>query len=284
MARAPARPAPPRVALALGGGGARGLAHIVVLEALDEAGIRPVAITGTSIGAILGAAYAAGTSGKELRRHALTAFRDRTEVMARLFTARVGKLADLWSGGLGNPLLVDGEAVLDAFLPRPLPARFEDLALPFTAVATDFYGLARADLSKGPLRPAVAASMALPWLVRPVLIGERVLVDGGAIDPLPIRLNDPPADLIVAVDVSGGVKTTGETKLPTPIEAMLGLSQVMQTALTEARIASAPSGVRVLRPAVQDFKILDFFAAKAILAAAEPLRGQMQSLLAQSGR
>lgn len=282
MPRAPARRAPPRVALALGGGGARGLAHIVVLEALDEAGIRPALIAGTSIGALIGAAYAAGASGKDLRRHALATFRDRTDVMARLFAARVGKLADLWSGGLGNPLLVDGEALVEAFLPRPLPARFEDLSLPFTAVTTDFYGLGRVDCTSGPLRPAVAASMAVPWLVRPVLIGERVLVDGGAIDPLPIRDATPPSDLTIAVDVSGGVRTPGETRLPTPLEAMLGLSQVMQTALTEARIATAPPGVRVLRPPVQDFRLLDFFAAKQILAAAEPLRGQVLAIIDQA--
>jgi len=198
-----------------------------------------------------------------------------------LFAARVGKLADLWSGGLGNPLLVDGEALVDAFLPRPLPARFEDLMLPFTAVTTDFYNLGRVDCASGPLRPAVAASMAVPWLVRPVLIGDRVLVDGGAIDPLPIRDGTPPCDLTLAVDVSGGVKTPGETKLPSPLEAMLGLSQVMQTALTEARIASAPPGVQVLRAPVQDFRLLDFFAAKQILAAAEPLRGQVRSLIDQ---
>jgi len=283
MTGPPARRSPPRVAVALGGGGARGLAHIVVLEALDEAGIRPALISGTSIGALIGAAYAAGMTGKDLRRYALATFRDRTEVMARLFTARVGKLADLWSGGLGNPLLVDGEGLVDAFLPRRLPARFEDLSLPFTAVTTDFYGLGRVDCTSGPLRPAVAASMAVPWLVRPVLLGDRVLVDGGAIDPLPIREGEPPCDLTIAVDVSGGVRTPGETKLPTPLDAMLGLSQVMQTALTEARIATAPPGVRVLRPAVQDFRLLDFFAARQIFAAAEPLRGQVHSILAQLG-
>lgn len=283
MPRPPVPPAQPSVALVLGGGGARGLAHIVVLEALDELGIRPVSISGTSIGAIIGAAYAAGASGKDLRRHVLTLFRDRADVMARLFSARIGKLTDLWTLGLGNPLLVDGEIVLDRLLPRPLPATFEDLAIPFRAIAADYYGLSRVELNSGPLRPAVAASMALPWLVRPVVLGERLLVDGGAVDPLPVRATEPPADIILAVDVTGGVRTPGETRMPSPIEAMLGLSLVMQHALTEARMSAAPANVRVLRPAVQDFKVLDFFEVKAILAASEPLRGQVKSLIAQRG-
>ncbi|HRK24889.1 MAG TPA: patatin-like phospholipase family protein [Beijerinckiaceae bacterium] len=284
MAKPPARRQRPRVALVLGGGGARGLAHIVVLETLETLGIRPVSIAGTSIGAIIGACYAAGVPGRDLRRHALTIFRDHADVMARLFACRVGKLADLWSQGLGNPLQVDAEQVLARFLPRPLPARFEDLSIPFRAIATDFYGLGRLEVGTGPLLPGVAASMALPWLVRPILREGRVLIDGGAVDPLPVRSADPTADLVLAVDVSGGVRGEAETRLPTPMEAMLGLSMIMQQALTEARLSVAPPNVRVLRPPVQDFRMLEFFSAKAILAAAEPLRGQIESLIAQAGQ
>ena len=120
----------PRIGLVLGSGGARGLAHIVVLETLDRLGVRPVQIAGTSIGAILGAAYAAGTTGAELHAHVVKDFRDRTDVMTRLFQARVGRLADLWKGGLGNPVLVDSEAILARFMPKPLPDRFEDLSIP----------------------------------------------------------------------------------------------------------------------------------------------------------
>lgn len=276
MARKPVAPRKPTVSLVLGGGGARGLAHIVVLEALDDLGIRPVSIAGTSIGAILGAAYAAGSDGKTLRRHALTTFRDRTDVMARMFAARVGKMRDLWAGGLGNPLLVDGEIMIDRFLPAPLPATFEELAIPLRTVATDYYGRSRAVSASGPLRPAVAASSALPWVVRPVRLGERVLVDGGAVDPLPIREADPEADIILAIDVSGDMVVRDETKLPAPLEAMFGMSLILQSALTEARLASAPKNARVLRAPVQEFRVLDFFLAKQVLAAAEALREQVK--------
>lgn len=279
MAARPARPRPPRIALALGGGGARGLAHIAVLEALDDLGLRPVSITGTSIGAIVGAAYAAGASGKELRRHALTVFRDRTEVMARMFAARVGRIGDLFSQGLGNPLLVDGEIVLDRMLPAKLPATFGDLSIPFRAIATDYYGRSRVVLENGPLRPAVAASMALPWLVRPVRIDGRVLVDGGAVDPLPTRDADPDADIVLAIDVTGGLVYDDDTKFPSPIEGMLGMSSILQAALTEARLAQAPAHVRVIRAPVSEFKILDFFLARRILEACDPLRDQVKEAI-----
>ena len=80
----PGRMTSPTLAIALGGGGARGLAHIVVLEALDELGVRPVAIAGTSIGAILGAAYAAGMTGREIREYVQVLFKNRSRIMANL--------------------------------------------------------------------------------------------------------------------------------------------------------------------------------------------------------
>src|SRR5215471_11032661 len=86
-------------ALALGGGGARGLAHIVVLEALDEMGCKPAAIAGTSIGSLIGAAYAAGMAGKDIRRHVITLAHNRGEVWRRLMATRAGGFADLFSGG-----------------------------------------------------------------------------------------------------------------------------------------------------------------------------------------
>ena len=91
------------VALALGAGGARGLAHIVVLEALDELGVTPVAIAGTSMGAIVGAVYAAGFSGKDIRHYVLNLLRDKPDVMARLLRARVGRFSDLLTRFLSNP-------------------------------------------------------------------------------------------------------------------------------------------------------------------------------------
>ena len=79
------------VALALGGGGARGLAHIIVAEALDEMDVKPVAIAGTSIGAVIGAGYAAGMSGREMRRYAIHIAHNRTDVMRRMMRSRAGK-------------------------------------------------------------------------------------------------------------------------------------------------------------------------------------------------
>ncbi|MBM3609855.1 MAG: patatin-like phospholipase family protein, partial [Alphaproteobacteria bacterium] len=149
------------VAVALGGGGARGFAHICVIEALDELGIKPVAIAGTSIGAVIGAAWAAGISGKEIRAHVEKFNRHRAEALARVFRSRATNLKDVFARGI-NPVLLDGEKLLDMFWPEGVPDRFEDLEIPFSCVATDFYARREAVFSSGALTPAVAASMAVP--------------------------------------------------------------------------------------------------------------------------
>ena len=155
-----------RIGLALGAGGARGFAHIVVLELFDELGVRPAAISGASMGAIVGAAYAAGLGGRELRAYVLGLLRDRAGVMARALQARAAR--GQWFAGFGNPVLIDGERFLELFWPRAVPATFEELKIPLKVVATDFFARAPVVFGSGPLAVAVAGSMAVPGLVAPV--------------------------------------------------------------------------------------------------------------------
>src|SRR5580704_8006780 len=126
-------------ALALGGGGARGLAHIPVLEALDEMGVRPAAIAGTSIGALIGAAYAAGMSGKDIRHYVLSIAHNPSATRQRLLAARTGKLSDLLSGAFSQAVQMDAEKFCAQFLPEGLPADFAELKIPLTVIATDLH-------------------------------------------------------------------------------------------------------------------------------------------------
>jgi NTE family protein len=269
-----------RVALALGSGGARGLAHIVALEALDELGIRPAAIAGSSMGAIIGAAYAAGLPGRALRAFVLASFRQRPRVVAKLFEARVGKLSEIVSrAGLGNPVLVDGERLLDLFWPDTVPDRFEALKIPFLAIATDFHNRSEVVLSSGPLTPAVGASMALPGLVRPVIVGERVLIDGGAVNPLPYRHVEAKGTFVIAVDV-GGATSAEAGHVPEPIEAMFGASQILMGAVVQRMLETRPPDL-LIRPAVGAFAGLDFFKAEEILTAAEPVKDEIKRAIAR---
>jgi NTE family protein len=259
--------ASPTVAIALGGGGARGIAHIAILEALDELGVKPLALAGTSIGAIIGAAYASGIDAKHLRAHTLAVMRNRSEVMSKLLKARVGRFTDIVLRGLANPVLLDAELFLDLFWPESMPKRFEDLVIPLQVVTADFHGRCEAVFSTGPLAPAVAGSMAIPGLIKPVEMDGRVLIDGGAVNPLPYDLLYGAADIVIAVDVTfGGPR---ERRSPAPFDAMFGAAQIMQGAITAQKLKLRAPDILV-RPMVEQFRVLDFFRAAQILRAAEP--------------
>src|SRR5258708_30776560 len=174
-------------ALAPGGGGARGLAHIAVLEGLDEMGIGHAATAGTSMGSWIGAAYAAGMSGKDIRRFVITLAHDRAEVFRRLIATRAGTFANLVNLGFGSATLVDAEKFCQQFLPAKLPDEFADLEIPLTIIATALYRRQQVVFSSGALKPALAASIALPAVMRPVVIADPILTDGGGTNPPPFQ-------------------------------------------------------------------------------------------------
>lgn len=261
------------VALALGGGGARGLAHISVLEALDDLGVEPVAIAGTSIGAIVGAAYAAGHSGADLRKHAESIFANRLKLIRRLMKARVRRRGRLRID-FAPPMLLDGERFLEAFWPPGMPARFEDLRIPFQLVATDYRHRCERVFSSGPLRPAVAGSMAIPGIVRAASCVDSYFIDGGLVNPLPYNHLAGLADIVVAVDVSGNLGHDERKGHPSRIETIVVASQIMMNAITARMIRERPPEV-LISPAVNKYFALDLFKTPHIFAAGDACRGEL---------
>jgi NTE family protein len=265
------------VALALGGGGARGLAHISAIEALDELGIKPVAVAGTSIGALVGAAYAAGMSGKELRRHVISLAHDRGEITRRLIAARTGTLAGLFSAAFGNATQLDAEKFCAQFLPEAVPADFAALHIPLTVMATDLHRRQEVAFSSGPLHAAVASSIAIPGLFRPVSIDGRVLIDGGTTNPLPFDQLRGRADVIVAVDVTG-VPMSERADVPSLWEGMLTAILIMSSSIIAAKIEHGAPDL-VVRPNVAIFRTLDFYQASAILRTGDAVKAEMKEKL-----
>jgi NTE family protein len=267
------------VALALGGGGARGIAHIAVLEALDDLGLAPKAIAGSSVGAMIGAAYAAGMSGRDIRRHVVALAHNRSEILRRLVAARAGSFASLFTGGFGSAAQVDGEKFCSQFLPDSLPKDFNELKIPLTVMASDLYRREQVAITSGPLHCALAASIALPTLVRPIVIGDRILVDGGATNPLPFDQLRGRADIIIAVDVSGE-PNDARRDVPSPWEAILNTILVMGNAIIMEKLKHGAPDL-IIRPNVGLFRTLDFFQASAILRASEPAKVELKERLAE---
>ncbi|BFI97522.1 MAG: patatin-like phospholipase family protein [Rhodanobacter sp.] len=188
---------PATVALALGSGGAKGLAHIGVIEELEAQGYRIAAIAGSSMGALIGGIHAAGK---------LDIYRDWVCSLAKF---DVLKLVD-WSFSGGG--LIKGEKIIGTLRALVGDAMIEELPLAFTAVAVDIDREREVWLSNGSLFDAIRASIAIPTVFRPHHIGGRRLVDGGLLNPVPVTpLIRETADYLMAVSVDGVAVHTSPT-------------------------------------------------------------------------
>lgn len=260
-----------QIQLVLGGGGARGLAHIPALEALDEMGLKPAHIAATSMGAMMGAAYGSGITAAEIREHAHRMLTNRGALLKKLWGIRPRVSIGLGAAKLGQ---FDAEQVLDVVMPETLVERIEDSQIPLTIVATDYYGWHEVALDKGPLRPALAASIALPVIFKPVVINDIVMIDGGASNALPFD-HVPRKGLVVAIDVMGGpVPENGET-FPAPTSVVFGAMQILSQNVTAGKLCDYQPDI-LIRPPTGNFRVLDFHRIDEILNASKPFKDQFK--------
>ncbi|WP_159592053.1 patatin-like phospholipase family protein [Chelativorans xinjiangense] len=260
-------------AIAFGGGGARGLAHIHAIEALDELGIRPTAISGSSIGAIIGAGMAAGMTGKDIHAYVAAVLATRAEVVARVWRARPASLSEMVEGGLRLGQF-NAERILKAFLPPQIPSTFERLEIPLYVTATDYYGHRLAVFDSGDLLSALAASAALPAVFRPVQRDGMTLIDGGIYNPVPFDLLEDLADVVIAVDVVGA-PTVRSAKTPSTMEMMFGATQLMMQSIIAMKMQKKRPDI-LLRPAVERFRVLDFLKVGAIMAETASIKEELK--------
>jgi len=249
----------PTIGIALGSGSARGWAHIGVLRALNEAGIEPKIVCGTSVGALVGAAYADGAL-------------DALESWVRQLTWRkvMGFFDITFTGGF-----IKGEKLI-AFLHRNfLDKQISDLKKPFGAVATDLNSGREIWLREGWVSQAVRASIALPGLFTPFEHDGRLLVDGALVNPVPVSLcSAMGADFIIAVDLSSSVvgphvsKLDAEKRLrplPNMMDVVISSLNIMQMRVTRSRLAGEPADV-VISPRLGYMRVLDYHHADEAIA------------------
>ena len=297
----------PRLGVALGSGSARGWAHIGVLQVMAEAGLKPQFITGSSIGALVGAAAAAG--------------------QLRSLEAWVTRL-DWWDilryavrpTGAG---LADGARLMDAYVERVGEWRIEDLPVRFAAVATDLGTGREVWLREGEAREAVRASIALPGLFAPVQKEGRWLVDGGIVDPVPVSLcRALGAEVVVAVNLNhdilqrfdlprpraqggsdfvgrlgqqlqrtlgvsvpglpdAGEVDPGAVTAPGVFDVLAGSMSIMQDRITRSRMAGDPPEL-LINPPLQDVAMMDHHrAAEVIEVGRRAAKGAVDGLLEQ---
>ena len=258
----------PTVGLALGAGGARGFAHIPVIEALDEMGIRPVAIAGSSMGAIMGAGMAAGMTGAEIRQYVRETIGKRSIIANRWWSLGPATMRDALGGYKFGQFNL--HRILEAFLPEAIPADFAALGIPLKIIVTDYYGQHEVVCEKGNLFEAIAASSALPALFMPVDLGGRVMIDGGIFNPVPYDHLSDAVDIVIGVDVVGGPE--GEpSQSPNRMDSLFGASQLMMQSNIALKLKLGAPDI-FLRPNVNAFRVLDFLKARQVIEATESIK------------
>ncbi|MGB3875733.1 patatin-like phospholipase family protein [Shinella zoogloeoides] len=262
---APAPPRKPKIALALGGGAARGWAHIGVLRALEEEGIEVGMIAGTSIGALVGGCYLAGKL-------------DELEAFARSLTMRrIASLLDFTIRGSG---LFGGMRLTRRMQEHIENLSIEDLDRPFVAVATEVNSGHEVWINSGSLITALRASYALPGIFEPIKCNNRTLVDGALVNPVPVSVCRAHEELLVVAvnlnyDLYGRSAVIKHSAGPQKIEeqkqedsaARLGLTSVMvqsfniiQDRISRARLAGDPPDL-ALHPKLADIGLSEFHRA-----------------------
>ena len=264
----------PKIGLALGGGSARGLAHIPMLEVFDELGIKPSIIAGCSIGALIGAAYAAGMTAKEIRERAEMLLSNRIDAMRYVFGSKRARLRDLLAlKGLAS-FHIQGEALVGLALPDTLPALIEDLPIAFKVVTTDFDAMEERILDSGPLVKAVAASIAIPGVILGPKIDDHVHVDGGVTNPVPFDHVRQGMDIVVAVDVTGRPRPPARAH-HSNMELAIGSLLILFHQVADLRRAASPPDIYV-SPSLEAFSGGDFFRAQEMFVASQVTKDQLK--------
>lgn len=256
----------PKIGLALGGGASRGLAHIAIFESFDELGVKPHVIAGTSIGAYIGSGYAAGMDGKQIHDHALATLGSARSIMARLWRLRARNFADLVASFTSMQL--ESGNVLQAFAPGQVPETFAELKIPLHVTSTDYYAWQEIVYSSGPLMPALAASIAIPNVFKPVIYRGRLMIDGGAVNPLPMNHASHETDILIAVDVNGSPQPSHHLDFPTSVELNMGAAQILMNSVIAHKLAVYRPQIYV-KPKLDNLGAFDFHKVRQILKMGE---------------
>ncbi len=251
---------PPRIGLALGGGAARGFAHIGVIQVLEENGIKPDLVVGTSAGSLVATLYAAGRTGAELGAMAQTM--DESAITDWSFPGRA---------------LIRGEALAKYVRDHTGGRSIEQMKLPLGIVATDLDSGAPILFQRGDPGIAVRASSAVPAVFQPVKIGTREYVDGGLVSPVPVRFaRQMGAELVIAVDISAAPEgnATGDV-----MRMLLQTFAIMGRSINGYELKEADI---VMRPKLAGVSSADFSVrAKSIQAGREIAQALLPELKAR---
>ena len=270
-----------RVGIALGGGGVRGRAHIPVLQVLDDMGITPACVAGTSMGAIIGVLYCGGMTAAEIREELLGAGQRRLRFPRLLKGHELLKWLQFVLPDLDGRSLFRADKFLDYLFQRIQSFRFEELKIPLQVVAADFWAREPVVFRSGDLLTAVQASMAVPGVFAPVLRDGRLLVDGGMVNPVPWDILTGDCDMTIAVEVTGR-RITSRKDRPSITELLFNTYETAEQNLNRLKKSLSPPDIYVA-PELTNIGMLEFHKVDQVFrqteSACAQLRKDLEKLL-----
>lgn len=270
------------VGLALGGGGAKGMAHLPMLDVLDEMGVVPSVISGTSIGAVIGAFYASGLSAVEIREIFDEYILDKDESWFEAIRDReLSRTLKFFDLDLRHGGLLRGDKIVRRFEELLRVKTFEELSIPLRIVATDYYEASEVVLDSGDLLSAIRASMGLPGIFTPIEREGHILIDGGAVNPVPYDLLGD-VDIVIAIDILGDVPHDDKGK-PNMIDAVLNTITILQRSILRTKLETHPPDI-YLRLDTTDVDLLDFPKGKRLFDRCGEQRVLLQKQLSEALR
>lgn len=266
------------IGISFGAGGARGIAHLLMIEALDELGVKPSIISGSSIGAVVGAFYAAGFSAKEMRQILELLIHPKSDsVFDFILKSDIVKMFTMFDPQFIKSGFIKGEKFQKFMESHLKVSRFEELKIPLKIVATDYWKKEAVVFEKGDLIQPIKASYSLPGLFTPVKIKNRILIDGGAVNPLPFDLIMDKCDITIAIDVTA-FKAQNESDIPPTFDSVFTTYQTMQNSIIKERLKFIRPNIYI-RPEIYDVRVFDFVKADLIFEQAEPAKEELKNKL-----
>ncbi len=263
------------IGIAFGAGGARGIAHLLMIEALDELGLKPSIISGSSIGAVVGAFCAAGFSSKEMKEILNQLINPKSDsVFDFLLKSDIVKMFTMFDPQFIKSGFIKGEKFQSYMKSNLKVSRFEELKIPLIVVATDYWKKEAVIFDKGDLLNPIKASYSLPGLFTPVKIKNKVLIDGGAVNPLPYDLLKDKCDITIAIDVTA-FKSQTESEIPPTFDSVFTTYQTMQNSIIKERLKFYKPDIYI-RPEIYDVRVFDFLKADSIFSQAQPAKEQLK--------
>ena len=272
-----------RISLALGGGGARGLAHLKVLEFFDREDITISRIAGTSIGAIVGALYASGKSACEIQEELhqyLILKKDRKRSVVKKIPKMLSWFSML-NTDVKQPGVIKADAFLKNFIQDLETIQFEDLKIPLTIAATDYWTGKEVVFDSGPLKPAMLASSAIPGMFSAVEVDDQVLVDGSLTNCVPFSHFKDEGPLSVAIDVTPR-RTQHKRKVPKMTEAAEGVFDIVFDNLIQQQLEICQPDV-FFRPGIEGVSLLEFDKIESIYEQTENALPELKRLCKEKG-